>query len=567
MFLSFNLVKSGSDSQFASPMPHSILSDSRRNRGRRFTEAERESLGLNGLVHPAPPRSLRQEVSTMLSRVLALPTPLSQYERLIRLAAEDEELFFSITQYHLSLIMPLIYTPTVGDACLHFPRLDIPLSGVWLSYPFRGSLSALLKRATGGSPIDVIVVSDCQRILGLGDLGANGMPIPVGKLLLYSACGGVDPARCLPVCLDVGCDVAKVRDSGDYVGIPFPRVTGSDYDAFVDEFMKAAQEQFGRSCLIQFEDFGNANASRLLEKYREDVCCFNDDIQGTAAVGLAGVLAALRIPDVPSDLKEHKFLFLGAGSAGIGIADLIVLALRRQGLSQSEARQKCWFIDSKGLVYSGRQSVSAEKEKYAHEISQTILDHSKSSLETLVDVLRPTALIGVSTIRGAFTKEVIEKMAEVNKNPLVFALSNPTSKSECTAEEAYRYSDGRAIFASGSPFAPVQLPGKKKIVPGQGNNSFIFPGLGLGVILSKARKIDDSMFLAAADKLSTLVGEEQLAAGCVYPDINSMMNISAHIAHAVCEDAVRLGVNDADVSSLDVKKIRSLMFEPGRGKM
>lgn len=544
---------------------HPVLSDPRRNLGRRFSFSERDSLKLHGIVHPAPPRSLHQEVSLTLSRVLALPTPLLRYERLMRLLGEDEQLFFATTQSHLSVITPMVYTPTVADACVHFPKLDIPLRGLWLSYPLHGSLSTILKNATEGSTITAVVVSDCQRILGLGDLGANGMPIPVGKLLLYSACGGVDPAQCLPVCLDVGCDVSRVRDSEDYVGIPSPRISGLEYDAFVHEFITAVQEQFGRSCLIQFEDFGNANASRLLEKYRNEACCFNDDIQGTAAVGLAGILAALRIPDVPSDLSQHRFLFLGAGSAGIGIAKLIILALLRAGLSESEARRKCWFVDSKGLVFAGRGNVSKEKENFAHEISLSTSEKSVKNLSDLVELIKPTALIGVSTIHGAFTKKVIESMSSINKRPLIFALSNPTSQSECTAEEAYRYSNGQAIFASGSPFAPVQLADKKSMISGQGNNCFIFPGMGLGAILGKVRVIEDSMFLAAAEKLSSLVDDEQLAVGCVYPDIDSLMDISANIAHSVCQVAVRLGLNGADVATLTVDKIRALMYEPGRG--
>lgn len=547
----------------------SVLSDARRNRGRRFSNSDRSSLKIHGLVHPAPPRSLLHQEQALLFQLRSLPTPLSRYEYLMRVLDNDEQLFFSVAQAHLSKILPLIYTPTVGDACLQFSSLDIPLRGVWLSSPLVGSFASVLRNATNGAQIDVIVVSDCQRILGLGDLGANGMPIPVGKLLLYSACGGIDPARCLPVVLDVGCDVEKIRDSKNYVGMPSPRLTGKKYDDFVDEFITASKEVFGQSCLIQFEDFGNANASRLLEKYRNSVCCFNDDIQGTAAVGLAGVLGALRIPGVHSSLLEHTFVFLGAGSAGIGIANLIVIALQRAGLSEQEARQRCSFIDSKGLVYAGRRHVNQQKARFAHQLPpHNGSEEALRNILSVIQLIRPTALIGVSTIGGAFSKPIIEAMAAVNDRPIIFALSNPTSKAECTAEDAYRFSGGRAIFASGSPFKPVQLDGMANaIVPGQGNNSYIFPGLGHGIILSKARTVPDSMLLAAADKLASLVSDEQLNLGCVYPDVDSLMDISANIAYAVCQEAERLGLNEHDISSLGTNEIRSLMYEPGRDSL
>lgn len=489
----------------------------------------------------------------------------------MRLLDEDEQLFFSTVQEHLALVMPIIYTPVVGSACINFPKLDIPLRGIWLSLPLAGNLLDILRNATRSSnrpEIEVIVVSDCQRILGLGDLGANGMPIPVGKLLLYSACGGVSPSTCLPVVLDVGCDVDSVREDPDYVGISSKRPPREIYDSFVDEFISAALQLFGRSVLIQFEDFGNANANRLLQKYRNSVCCFNDDIQGTAAVAVAGILGALRVPGVEPELKHHRILFVGAGSAGIGIADLMVMALERFHMSQADARRHCWFVDSKGLITKTRTKLSEAKQKYAHDLPDDVVfdnDSDQVDLLQIVSALRPTALVGVSTIPGIFSDAVIQKMAALNERPIIFALSNPTSKSECTAVDAYKHSQGRAVFASGSPFAPVQLSGMRKpLIPGQGNNSFIFPGLGLGLILSKAKVVPDTMLLAAADKLASLVTDDRLDRGSVYPNPCDLLDISAHIAHAVCQHACDLEINTRDVRDLDVESIRKRMYEASK---
>nr|AIT70105.1 malic enzyme [Grateloupia catenata] len=547
-------------------MPHPVLANPAQNRGRRFSYAEREQNNLVGLVHPAPPRTLHQEVSRLLHALRSLPTALARYQFLMRVLEDDQSLFFAAAQANLPKILPIIYTPTVGDACLSYSDLPIPLRGLWIDSQQRGRIDAVL-RNWPKRDIDVVVVSDCERILGLGDLGANGMGIPVGKLLLYSACGGINPDRCLPVVLDVGCNNPSIRNNEHYIGLPQDRLTGQAYDDFIQEFMDAIVERYGNTCLIQFEDFGNGNALRLLEQYRDRNCCFNDDVQGTAAVGLAGILSALRIEGVPSALSEHKFLFLGAGSAGIGIARLIVLALMREGMSEDDANKKCFFVDSRGLVYQGRERVTPAKATFAHEIGDDVKAVAGEGLEAIVKALRPTALIGVSTIPGSFTEGVIKEMGEINERPLIFALSNPTSKAECTAEAAYKHTDGRAIFASGSPFAPVKLDERRTLVPGQGNNSYIFPGLGLGIVTAGARHVPESMLLAASDSLSKLVDKEQLAVSCVYPDLNSLMDISAHIAMAVCKEAKRLGLNEKNVDDITVEKIRSQMFEPGRGLM
>lgn len=544
-------------------MSHPVLSSARAHRSRRFTLEEREEKRLVGLVHPAGPRSLQHEIHRVLQALSDLPNSLSRYQFLMHVLANDEQLFFAAVQTNVRRLLPIIYTPTVGEACQRYSDLHIPLRGLWIGIDQRGRIDQVLSNWPERN-VKAIVVSDCERILGLGDLGANGMGIPVGKLLLYSACGGIRPEHCLPIVLDVGCNNPSIRDNDNYIGLDQDRATGDEYDDFVEEFMTAAVERFGKSCLIQFEDFGNANALRLLDKYRNRICSFNDDIQGTAAVGLAGILSALRVEDVRHTLSEHKFLFLGAGSAGIGIARLIVLALKREGMAEEDAKKKCWFVDSRGLVYDGRANVSSAKRDFAHKVDDDVALVGNKGLLPLVKVLRPTALIGVSTIAGSFTEEVIREMAHINKRPIIFALSNPTSKAECTAEDAYKNSNGRAIYASGSPFAPVKLQDGRTMVPGQGNNAYIFPGIGLGVLLSQAVSIPDSMLLAAADTLSKLVDVEQLEAGCMYPDLSSLLDISAAIAKAVCDEAVRLGLNQAEVGIMEVDKIRQGMYEPGR---
>lgn len=544
----------------------SLLVTPHTNRGRRFTMAERDARSLHGFVHPRGPRSMSDEVARVLAAVNGCDGALRKYEMLLNLLARDEALFFATAQRALVQVLPCIYTPAVGDACLSYSSLMVPSRGLWIGIDRAGQVRELLDNWVGD--VDVVVVSDCERILGLGDLGANGHGIPVGKLLLYSACGGVDPARCLPVTLDVGCNTASVREDPNYIGLDIDRVRGEQYDAFVEEFIVAVVDRFGKNCLIQFEDFANANALRLLNKYRDRVCCFNDDIQGTAAVGLSGILTALRIEGVKPRIHDHVFLFLGAGSAGIGIASLIVLALVRAGVPEADARRQCWFIDSHGLVYAGRESISDAKAPFAHEAPEPIKAVAASGLHALVKALRPTGLIGVSTIKGSFNDAVLKEMAIHNERPIIFALSNPTSKAECTAEDAYRCTGGNAIFASGSPFAPVTLPGRDTpLVPGQGNNSYIFPGLGLGVVVSGARRVPDSMLLVAADTVASLVDESQLAVSCVYPPLDTLLDISAHIALAVCKEAEELGLSDKPVDHVDLKAIRRVMYTPGASEM
>lgn len=428
--------------------------------------------------------------------------------------------------------------------------------------------------------VRVIVMTDGERILGLGDLGAHGHGIPVGKLSLYTACGGIHPRHTLPITLDTGTDNAELRTDPAYLGNRIPRVRGEAYDTFVSAVLTAITDTFGRHVLCQFEDFGNANAARLLAKHRKSYTTFNDDIQGTAAVATAGVLAALRLEGVRPEVRELVFLFLGAGSAGIGIADLLCSQMLAEDaaaaaaagttptLTLEAARGRCFFLDSKGIVARGRAApISTEKAPYSATLdapTAAALGANPTSLLTAVQTLRPTALIGVSTVHGAFTPAVLGAMATANPRPLVFALSNPTSKSECTAAEAVAATDGRVVFASGSPFPPVPRPDGSTMVPGQGNNAYIFPGLGAGVVLAEASTIPDALFLIAARALAAAVTPDRLAVGAVYPPIEDVRHVSAVIALAVAKGAAELGVATRDVSDLTLDGVLASMYDPMR---
>jgi malate dehydrogenase (oxaloacetate-decarboxylating)(NADP+) len=427
--------------------------------------------------------------------------------------------------------MPIVYTPTVGEACQRFGNIFQRARGLFLSLEDRGRLRDVI----GNWPerdIRAVVVTDGGRILGLGDLGAHGMGIPVGKLTLYTVCAGLHPRRCLPITIDVGTDNAELRADPLYIGLQRPRATGPEYDALLDEFVAAIQELHPRA-LIQFEDFSNRQAFRQLERFRDRICCFNDDIQGTAAVALAGLCASRGITG--RTLRDERLLFLGAGEAGLGIAELVTIALRAEGLPDAEARRRCWLIDSHGLVTAGRSGLGAHKARFAHEHPPV------ADLCQAIEALRPTALIGVCGIPQTFTEPVIRTLAAQHERPLVFALSNPTANAECTAQQAYAWSGGRAVFASGSPFAPVELGGRL-FVPGQANNVYVFPGVGLGVTAVGAKRVVDAMFTAAARALALLVPPARLAAGCLFPPLAEIREASLAIALAVAEVAFEHGL-------------------------
>lgn len=526
-----------------------VLRDPLLNKGTAFSEKERDALGLRGLL---PPHVLSQaeQMARFLASLRKLSDPLDKFVALNSLHDRNEALFFRVLCDHIDEMQPIVYTPTVGLACQRFGNIFQRPRGMFIGVNDRGNIAKVLRNWP--HPAGIIVVTDGERILGLGDLGAHGMGIPVGKLSLYTACAGIHPQLCLPITLDVGTNNDALRDDINYVGLRQRRITGAAYDEFIEEFMAATQEVFP-GVLVQFEDFANHNAFRLLEKYRDRLCSFNDDIQGTAAVALAGLFSALRITGAP--LSEQTILFLGAGEAATGIADLMVSAMIAQGLTREQALRRCWLVDSQGLVVKSRAKLAEHKLTYAHEHPPI------GDLLSAIKTLKPTAIIGVSAVGGTFTREVLEAMAKLNAQPIVFALSNPTSQAECTAEEAYRHTGGRALFACGSPFDPVDFNGKT-YVPRQGNNSYIFPGIGLGAIASGAKSITDEMFMASAHTLAQLVTESDLEQGSLYPALPRIREVSAAIGNAIADIAYRRGLSGKARPTDVMRDVQSHMFDP-----
>ena len=527
-----------------------ILHDPCLNKGTAFTERERDALGLRGLLPPRVHR-LDEQVERVLGNIRKKPNDIERYIFLQALQERNETLFYRVVIEHIEEMMPLIYTPTVGQACQEYSHIFRRPQGLFISAADHGRVAELLRNWPRPG-VRVIVVTDGERILGLGDLGAAGMGIPVGKLSLYTACAGIDPAVCLPVTIDVGTENEDLLADPLYIGLRQRRLKGPAYDNLIEEFVTAVEKVYP-GALIQLEDFANHNAFRLLEKYRDRACCFDDDIQGTAAVALAGLCSALRI--TRGTLRDQRILFFGAGEAGIGVGNLVVAALMDEGIRESEARARCWFLDSKGLVVKSRSDLASHKVGFAH-------DHpAVADPLAAIEALRPTALIGVSGRRGTFSREIIEEAARINDRPIVFALSNPTAMAECTAEEAYTWSDGRCVFASGSPFRPIAFGGKT-FFPGQGNNAYIFPGVGLGVLASGSRRITNETFLAAARALAGEVSESDLAAGRVYPSLNRIREVSARIAFAVADLAYRRGLAAGPQSPDLPERIDQLVYQP-----
>jgi len=532
------------------PTGIALLRDPTLNKGSAFTLEEREAFGLSGLL---PPRvhTIKEQAQRVLENLRKRSTDIERYGTLIALQDRNKTLFYRVLLDNIEELMPIVYTPTVGQACLEFGHIFRRPRGIYITARDQGRVAELL----GNWPfndIRVIVVTDGERILGLGDLGADGMGIPVGKLALYSVCAGIHPSLSLPVTLDMGTDNVRLLNDPLYIGLQHPRLRGQVYDEMIEEFVLAVQQVYP-GAMIQFEDFANRNAFRLLQRYRDQVCCFNDDIQGTAAVTVAGILSAMRITG--GNLKEQRFLFLGAGEAGLGTGNLMAAALMEAGLNVEEARQCCWYFDSKGLIVKERTDLTGHKLLYAH-------DHPPvGDFQAAIEALRPQAIIGVSGQPKRFTPEILATMSRINDRPIVFSLSNPTSKAECTAEEAYTWTEGRAVFASGSPFDPVTTHGKK-LFPAQGNNVYIFPGVGMGVMASGAVRVTDEMFLKAARIVAGKVTEDDLEQGRVYPALPRIREVSLAVAVAVAEEAYASGLAGRPRPDDLSEYIRSLMFEP-----
>lgn len=513
---------------------YEILHDPRLNKGTGFTDKERDMYGLHGLL-PNQVEDIEQQIVRVNEQVDHFKESINKYVYLIQLLDNNQTLFFRTIMDNPVKYFPLIYTPTVGEACQKFGHIFRRPRGLYISIKDKDNIREILGN-WNIKDVRVTVVTDGGRILGLGDLGISGMGIPIGKLALYTACAGIDPDYTLPIVLDTGTNNETFLNDPLYPGLKIRRVKGKEYEDFIEEFISSITSVFPKIC-IQWEDFAGPDAVMILDKYREKICTFNDDIQGTAGVAAAGLISACRLTGKP--FTEQKFLFLGAGSAGTGIAGLLIKMLQENGLSKVEALERIWMFNSKGLLVNSRTDLENYKKTFAH-------DHEPiADFITAIRQLKPTAIIGVSAIGGAFTKEIIETMSAINEFPLIFPYSNPTTHSECSAEEAYRWSAGKAIFASGSPFEVVELYGKK-FIPGQGNNVFIFPAMGLAVFATEVKRVTDEMFICAAKALSGLVSEEMLKSGLIYPPISEIRNVSVNVAIKIAEyifDSGLAGIN------------------------
>jgi len=503
------------------PTGYDLLRNPRLNKGTAFTEAQRRAWGLEGLLPPAV-TTLALQVARRHAEIAALQDDLQKYLVLSDLQTRNETLYYAVLMSDPATYMPIVYTPTVGEACQKFGHIFRAPRGMYLPISSRGRLKQLLSNWPERD-VRFIVVTDGERILGLGDLGAGGMGIPIGKLSLYTACAGVPPQYCLPIVLDVGTNNQVLLDDPLYQGLRQHRVRGEEYLAFIDEFV-AAVEQLYPKCCIQWEDFANFNAVPVLARYRDKICTFNDDIQGTAGVALAGIYGALRITG--QKLSEQRFLFLGAGSAATGIAELISLAMVQEGMDLAAARRRNALFDINGLLVTSRTDLAGFQKPFAQEAAPV------PTFVAAVETLKPTGIIGVSTVPKLFNHDVIGAMARINQRPIIFPYSNPTSRSECSAEEAYRWSDGRAVFASGSPFPPVEIAGRH-FVPGQGNNVYIFPAMGMAVFATEAKRVTEEMFIVAARAVAEQVTEENLSTGLIYPPQSHILDASLHVAERI----------------------------------
>jgi len=515
-----------------------LLRDPFTNKSTAFTAAERSELGLDGLVPPAI-STIDQQLARAYENYRVGQTSLERYAFLASLQDRNETLFFRLVHDHIDEMVPVVYTPVVGEACQQYSHIYRHPRGLYISYDQRDQIDTILQNHA--RPPAVIVVTDGERILGLGDQGVGGMGIPTGKLSLYTACAGIPPYLTLPIMLDVGTNNQDRLDDPLYLGLRHPRVRGWEYQDFIDRFVDAVMRVYPHA-VLQWEDFLKANALAQLARFRDRLCTFNDDIQGTAAVAAAGVYSALRMTG--QTMRDQRIVLAGAGASAQGIATLFVSALRETGLTQEEARQRICTVDSRGLVTQARTELEDFKAAYARSAAEVATyacrDPARITLEETIGNFKPTILIGTSGMAGLFTEAVVRAMTAVNNRPIVFPLSNPTSKSECTAAEAIQWSDGRAIVATGSPFDPVVHRGRTHRI-GQGNNAFVFPGIGLGLWVGGVRRVTDAMFLDAARALAHLVSPADLDLGAVYPPLTRIRDCSHAVACAVIRRAVSEG--------------------------
>jgi malic enzyme len=536
-----------------------LLLDPLTNKGTAFTPEERTRLHLDGLLPPAV-STIEQQLARVYENFRAKPTDLERYIHLASLQDRNETLFFRLVHEHIDEMMPIIYTPVVGEACQKFSHIYRRARGMYIAYEQRDRIAEIL--ANHPRQPAVIVVTDGERILGLGDQGAGGMGIPIGKLCLYTACAGIPPGCTLPIVLDVGTDNQERLDDPLYVGSRHPRIRGAAYQDFIDRFVEAVTRVYP-DAVLQWEDFLKGNAITQLKRFRDRLCTFNDDIQGTAAIVVSGIYAGLRI--TRQSIRDQRVVLAGAGASAQGIAELIAQALRDAGLSHGEARARICTVDSRGLVTQDRPNLEDFKAEFARPVSEIseyeCADPLRITLEETVRNFKPTILIGTSGTPGLFTEPIVSAMADINQRPMVFPLSNPTSKSECTAEQAIRWSGGRAIVATGSPFAPVEYDGVRHRI-GQGNNAFIFPGVGLGLWVGGVRRVTDGMFLDAAKALAHDVTETDLAQGAVYPELTRIRLCSLVVACAVIKRAVAEGHASAGILPRLEETVQRAMWFP-----
>jgi malate dehydrogenase (oxaloacetate-decarboxylating)(NADP+) len=532
---------------------YAVLHDSLVNRGTAFTEAQRKAAGLEGLLPPCVD-TLDLQVARVHTQLDLLDSDLQRYLFLMDLQSRNQTLFYAVLMSDPAKFMPLVYTPTVGEACQKFDHIFRSTRGLYLPISAKGRLKELMSNWPQ-KDIRFIVVTDGERILGLGDLGVGGMGIPIGKLALYTAVAGVPPELTLPITLDVGTNNQSLLDDPLYLGLRQQRVRGDAYHAFIAEFVETVQTLYPKCCL-QWEDFANFNAVPILETYKDKICTYNDDIQGTAGVALAGLYAALRITG--QKLTDQRFLFMGAGSAATGIAELISEAMVMEGLTIEQARARNWLFDINGLVESTRTDLADFQKPFAHQHVPC------KSFVDAINAIKPNGIVGVSTVPKLFNQAVIEAMSKVNAQPIIFPYSNPTSRSECTAEEAYKWSNGMAIFASGSPFDPVTL-GAKTFVPGQGNNVYIFPAMGMAVLATQSKRVTQQMFIVAAKAVAEQVTQEDLNTGLIYPPQSQILAASLHTATKVATYVFDQGLARVARPTDIAAHIKELAYKPVYG--
>jgi malate dehydrogenase (oxaloacetate-decarboxylating) len=530
------------------------------NKGTAFTEEERDLFHLHGLLPPNV-GTLDEQVSRRLKAFRSIDTDFGRYAFLRDLQDTNETLFYALLVRNIEELLPIVYTPTVGEGCQRFSEIWRKPRGVFLSYANKNRMREILANSHFDS-VRVIVVSDGERILGLGDQGAGGMGIPIGKLALYTACAGIHPAETLPVLLDVGTNNPERLHDPLYMGWGHERVRGPEYDAFVEEFITAVRERWP-DVLLQWEDFANANAARLLERYRDRLCTFNDDIQGTAAVAAAALLAAVNVTG--AKLGEQRIVLLGAGSAGSGIGTLLLKAMTQDGMSETAARQSFFAVDRNGLLIEGMNDIQPAQRPFVQPMSAVaewkLQQPHRIELYDVVSNVRPSVLIAVSGQAGTVTEPVVRAMAKHAERPIIFPLSNPTSRAEATPEQLMAWTEGRAIIGTGSPFPPLKWKGK--VVPvDQTNNSYIFPGFGLGVLAANARRITDSMFMAAARALAELSPARHDRNGRLLPPVSELRAVALSIAEVVARQAQKDGVAPAIEGDDLAARIRALVWEP-----